>query len=374
MTPPDGRGGSIAGACLGVYLALIVGGYIAFDSAAAPAGRPSTRDLAFFHAVNAATLTGFRTSIELDQRILAPLTSLALTLAGGMLSLVVGGMAVSRLLRLGHGDGRIVLASAILLAAGTIVGASMVIDDQRGPLHALLAGATAVCNGGVVASALPDARSFAVQAFLLPLALLGGLGINVIIEIVDVITRRKTLSSHARVSLGGMALVYLAGTTLIFGLMLVQPTRYPPPPDRDALESARRSLLHAHTLSANSRTAGLPLHYVADSPRPVQWLLIPLMAIGACSAGTGGGLKVTALFAIIRGVRWSFAGRGSRLMGLAMAWLGIRAVSKVEVLKSELLDFEDAHGELPGYSAGPAPEAKHAARTPRSFRGRRRRF
>ena len=52
------------------------------------------------------------------------------------------------------------------------------------------------------------------------------------------------------------------------------------------------------------------------------WMLIPFMAIGGCPAGTAGGLKITTIIEVWRGVRRSLRGESpGRSFGIAAAWM-----------------------------------------------------
>jgi len=79
--------------------------------------------------------------------------------------------------------------------------------------------------------------------------------------------------------------------------------------------------------SINTRTAGLPIEYVYDYPRAMQWLLIPLMLIGGAPASAAGGLKITTLIVVFAGTRRALRGEApGRSFGIAITWLGIFAL------------------------------------------------
>jgi Trk-type K+ transport system membrane component len=75
-------------------------------------------------------------------------------------------------------------------------------------------------------------------------------------------------------------------------------------------------------MSLDARTFGFPQSLDALS-RPGQWWLVLLMAIGAGSAGTAGGLKVTNLIVLGRGFRQSLREAvPGKMFGIACTWLG----------------------------------------------------
>jgi trk system potassium uptake protein TrkH len=135
-------------------------------------------------------------------------------------------------------------------------------------------------------------------------------------EGLDLIRRRsKSLSTHSRTVLGMSATVYVVGVILLFAIWILTST-WETPDLRDALISCS-------TAALNSRTPGFPLHAELLVSRPLQWVIVLLMMIGAAPAGTGGGIKVTTVAMIGRGVGDALRGRAGRAFGLAIVWVGI---------------------------------------------------
>ncbi len=91
----------------------------------------------------------------------------------------------------------------------------------------------------------------------------------------------------------------------------------------DPRASVAGGITQASVLAVATRSAGFAMP-VSALPRVAQWLLIPLMAIGAGSAGTGGGLKLTAVMALIDGTRRLLRGAAvTRVLGVVLLWIGI---------------------------------------------------
>src|SRR5215470_11269320 len=85
-----------------LYVLMITGGYFALRSDGAMArGNELNVDRALFASINAATLTGFQQAIGLDQyQDPAKYTILALMLAGTLMTMLIGSLAVVRVARM----------------------------------------------------------------------------------------------------------------------------------------------------------------------------------------------------------------------------------------------------------------------------------
>jgi trk system potassium uptake protein TrkH len=93
---------------------------------------------------------------------------------------------------------------------------------------------------------------------------------------------------------------------------------------REAEIETRTSWASGLIASVNTRTAGLPIEYVYDYPRAMQWLLIGLMFIGGAPASCAGGLKITTLFVLFSGALRAFKNESAgRTFGIALVWFGI---------------------------------------------------
>jgi Trk-type K+ transport system membrane component len=207
------------------------------------------------------------------------------------------------------------------LAIAVVAGAAALLSPDRRLFDSVFQAASAFTNSGLYTGRLPAASSVRAQAVLMPLAFLGGLGLPVLMDLFDRVTgAARRLSTHSRTVLGTSAALYLLGT-LAFALMLLPRTAHPAgggeyaPHWRDAVAGASAAAL-------NARGAGFPFEYASALPRAMQWLLILLMAVGAGSAGTGGGLKANSLVVLTRGAAAALRGGPvGRAVGVAAVWV-----------------------------------------------------
>ncbi|ACY97284.1 MULTISPECIES: TrkH family potassium uptake protein [Thermomonospora] len=155
-------------------------------------------------------------------------------------------------------------------------------------------------NGGL--ALWPDSmmRFVADPWVLLPVALavvLGGLGFPVVFELVRAWRRPKTWTVLTRITLGVSAAL-LAGGTLLFTIVeWHNPRTLGPLPDQT-------KFLAGFFTAVMPRSGGLNAIDISQM-RPESWLATDiLMFIGAGSAGTGGGIKVTT-FGLLAFVMWA---------------------------------------------------------------------
>jgi trk system potassium uptake protein TrkH len=271
-------------------------------------GNALSADRALFTAINAATLSGFAQSIPVEQYLLpARLAVLALMLAGIFVTLVVAGLALTRALRWSYSPTRIVLGAlaAMLLAIG---GGTLALSSADTGLFEPIFTATAAFGNCGLPLNWTAPTPATLHLVLLPLAVLGGLGLPVLMDLTAVIVLRRPASRHSRAVVAWSAGVYLASVAIFILLM--------PGTFRDRLTLASFA-------SIDARTLGLPLPF-ADLSRIVQWLLMGLMIIGAAPAGTGGGVKITVLPHLFAGVRSALRGRAvDRIFGITLVWIGL---------------------------------------------------
>lgn len=268
-------------------------------------GVPMTADRSRFLVVNALTLTGFQTAQTTGALPLATqIIVFALMLIGIVVPLLVGTLAASRILRSGWSHGQIFRWSVGLPAALIALGALLLWASGQHLWPACFLSTSALGNCGLYLTSLPKVTTWQTQLVLLPLAIIGSLGLPVILALRS--SRRGPAMHHATT-----ALAWTAGLYLVFLLVV-------------ALSSASvmHSLAGASAQSINTRTLGLPWDYARDWPRLMQWLLILAMLIGGNSASTAGGLKATTLAEIIRGLRRTLSGAPpARPFGVAVLWL-----------------------------------------------------
>lgn len=309
-------------------------------------GGEMTYDRALFLCVNCATLTGFQQSIGFNDFNLAsvqgPAIVLILTLAGSLYALIAGGMAGARALGMPFTPMQVIIAALFAELVFVLSGTTALFVNGISITDALHQSLCAFGNSGAVMLTgkghyFPPYATFAVQGVLLPLSVIGGLGLPVLMDLyyrAIGVTPRLTLHTRRVVQL--TAAVYLLGVVLLLASILL----YEEPAITGLRHNAfwvRRGLLDpghgigvaflaASTASLNCRTAGFPFEYLHRLPRAGFWFMTLLMMIGASPAGTGGGLKTTTVWRLITGFGDVFAGRlPNRTFAVAGAWAGIYA-------------------------------------------------
>ena len=326
---------------------LLVGGYLLFTALACGAlhlpgvgvtGQEFGVRRTLFAAVNATTLTGFQHDVG-STRPGADLLRLVLTLGGTVFSLTAGGMAVVRIAGMRYADRHVAAAAAVATLVATLAGAAFLLDAERELVPALLQAASAFGNSGLYGGRLPGVLDWQTHVVLLPLALAGGLGVPVLMELFDRITGGRGLSRHSRTVLLLAAAVYLCGFGMVALLQAAQTSHTP------GSGYWRHTLALASGFSVNARTAGLPFELAGAFSRPAQWALIVLMLVGGSPGGTAGGVKTTTVYHLVRGVRQNLRGRPvPRALGVAGCWLGIYLAI---VAAGFVLLLNTEHGDAP---------------------------
>jgi trk system potassium uptake protein TrkH len=295
-----------------VYLAIILISFllIKYQGMQTPNGVR-----ALFAAINAATLTGFRQSPGLSSlNNFGQSVILLLVVVGSLFTMIVGGLAVKRIARLRFRDIQIIETALIVEGFLLLLGALLPRDADQSILSTMLLTVGAFGNSGLYLGSVASPSSLLTHLLILPLTILGGLGLPVLMEFGSAMFAVRTISSHSRMALSMSAWVYVIGFLSLFGLQAHHLTS-------DSISQAAQT---SSVLAVESRTGGLPIVALNQTSHATQWAVIVLMAIGASSAGTAGGLKVTTLAELIRGVSGLLAGRPARrAMGIALVWLGV---------------------------------------------------
>jgi trk system potassium uptake protein TrkH len=299
---------------------LIVGTLVFYFGHTVERDQELSLNRSVFMAVNAATLTGFRQDFRLDDTQVATQAILfALTLGGTLLSLIVGGLAVTRILQLPFADRQIVVGSFAATTIAILVGTIGLLERGRDVFPTMFLALSAFGNSGLYLGRLGGVADTHIHAVLLPLTIFGGLGITVLLELFDRVSGMRTLSTHARTVLTTTALLYLVFTLLFFAIE--RSSSVYADGGESALSASHRTLLSASAESINARGGGFPIEYASALPRMMPWLLILLMMIGGNPAGTAGGLKATTVVELVNGVRAALRGRQvRRSFGVAAAW------------------------------------------------------
>lgn len=290
-----------------VYLLLILAGtwMLALPEVSGRAVALPT-DRAFFMAVNAATLCGFPTSIPPEDLSAAgQLLLFGLMLGGTFLTLWIGGMTLRRICNLYSSDAAMAGGSAVMTAAAILAGWAFF--PHENPAAAMMLGLSALGNCGLTLQNPPAIADWRLHAVVLPLAVAGGMGVALWIELLQ-LPQGRPLSRHGRTALLMSAGVYLF---FLLAFALVRWLTTDPSP-------AWRSLLPTASADAiNSRSAGFAIQTVYSLPRALQWLLIAAMAVGSTPGGTGGGLKIT-LFSEL--ARSRHAAKTGKAVNISLYW------------------------------------------------------
>jgi Trk-type K+ transport system membrane component len=206
-------------------------------------------------------------------------------------------------------------------AIATIVGATGLVGSAGNPLVAVFQAASAFGNSGLWLGPAPTTTGATTHAILLPLAVLGGLGLPVLIDLSNWVFGKSELSQHTRLILKLCAVTYLLG---FLALLIAQISAA----NAGGWGAWRNTIASCTAAAINTRTAGLPVQSPAAFTGAGQWVLMALMAVGSASAGTAGGVKVTTLWQLIRGTWGIVRGRiVRRAMGIAIVWVGFYAVA-----------------------------------------------
>ena len=315
---------------IAAYLATTFAGFVVLKlGPVTTSGHEMSTQRAVFLAVNASTLTGFQSTVGLEdlqeEGMLGPVTVLLLTIGGALFSLVGGGIAAVRVLRMPYTEGQVAAAALAAMLIAVLAGATPLLGPDRRMFDSVFQATSAFANSGLYVGRLSGVSSVVPHVVLLPLAFVGGLGLPVLMELFDWATggaRARPLSVHTRTVFATSALLYVAGTILF--LALLSPRRLPQ--DAHDLSQWQSALASSSAASLNARTAGFPLEFAAGYPRAMQWMLMMVMAVGASPAGTGGGVKTTTVAQLFTGVRDILRGDGApRAFGIAMVWVATYA-------------------------------------------------
>lgn len=307
-------------ALLGWLLLTIIAPFALRSGRIVAHGNETTYDRAIFTSISGSTLTGFQQTMGLREMRVAgiggPILLLVLTFAGSMMTLIVGGLAAARLLRMPHTASQIVWAAATAVMLTTLGGAAALAAWGQPVFEAIFHSTCAFANSALWLGPMPQAKTGSTFFVLLPLVFLGGLGLPVLIELTDRLFGAPPLSRHSRLVLRLAGILYIGG---LIALILAQT----PAAWNGGWFAWRNTLASCSVAAINTRTAGIPFDSPAVFTVAGQWILMALMLIGGASAGTASGLKTTTLWQLARGIRDVLGGRPvPRPFGIAAVWLG----------------------------------------------------
>ncbi len=141
----------------------------------------------------------------------------------------------------------------------------------------------------------------------------GGIGFLVIRELWETKCRWKRLSMHAKVVLSVSGILILAGTLL---LRLTEEVTW----------------LGAFFQSVSARTAGFSTYPLGTFSKSGLLVLAVLMFIGASPGSTGGGIKTSTFFVLLRGIRSSAANQTEKAFHYAIPREAFRKAAVITLL------------------------------------------
>jgi Trk-type K+ transport system membrane component len=281
-----------------------------------PAGQEMAADRAVFAVINAATLTGFPTTRGLSAMPsggMAQWTVFGLMCAGALLTLIIGGWAISAISGARYRLSHILTASLLMLGISALLGAAF-LAGSGDFAHGAFNGIAALSNCGLTMGKPAAPGDLTTHALRLPLAILGGLGAAVVLEILGSL-RGRPLSKQSRSVLLCAAAVYLVGTAILLAMIAGASSASWP-----------TALAQSSAWCLASRTGGF-FTSLSSLPRSAQWFVLILMGIGASSGGTGGGLKSNTLGVLFGGLKSVWRGDcPGRVVAIAGWWLVAYAV------------------------------------------------
>jgi Trk-type K+ transport system membrane component len=278
-------------------------------------GQELSFDRIVFIVSNTASLTGFQGNYT-DPADLQPLGQACigvLMLGGTLMSFVVGGWALVRILGMPFSDEQVLRASLWTCAVAILGGATALMQPGLGLWPAVFQSASALGNNGSILGTPPALMDWRTHVILLPLGFLGGLGIPVLLDLASGITEQRRLHRHTVAVLISSALIYLIGlgSIALFEWLL-------------SGDPLRIAFINGSVDALNTRSIGLPLGNLSSLSRAAQWMVMLLMAVGAAPAGSGGGLKTTTLLVFTRDAhRLMFGKPVGRIFGVACVWIAI---------------------------------------------------
>ncbi len=269
-------------------------------------GNELTVDRAIFSTINAATLTGFQQAHDIDTyKLPGQLTIFFLTVGGTLFALIAGGLALVRIMRLPYTDEQVFTTAIVLQLIALLLGWLNGLVTHTPAFEAIFQTTSAFGNSGAWIGGTPTLTQPVLHVLLLPLAIIGGLGVPVLLDIVGSLRRKRPFARHTAIVLVSTAALYIFGGAIILWIRGW---------------NGMSSLASASAISLNARSPGLPIAVIYT--RVLAWFVMLLMIIGGNSGSAGSGLKATTLVRFFQGVWDSLRGRApGRGFGIAVVWI-----------------------------------------------------
>jgi hypothetical protein len=269
---------------------------------------------AVFTATSTSTLSGFEQSFAHPAAFAwhVQIVFLAQILTGALLSLIGGGVLISRLFGLPHSDRAIAIAGLIVLFLAGIAGV-LTIAPNESLLASITRGIGALAGAGTTIAGSGEPTSILRQAIILPLGLAGAAGVVVTLECWQAIIGRSRLSSHALTVLTVMAGVYLLGIVLLTPLV-------------GKFDQA--NLMLASDIVSSTMGVGATSQSIGQLPRGSDWVIVAMMLVGVGTLSSGGGIGLAWVCTIV-------ASMLPKLLTWIAIELGLVLIALVLILQSE---------------------------------------
>src|SRR5450432_2028274 len=163
----------LAGALLAAMVLLMTGAFAILRSDSATIrGNEMNVDRAVFNVANAATLTGFQLAVNVNNyKPPGQQAIFALIAAASLVTLIVGGCALAKIVQMRCASWQIALASLVVWIVAVLLGASLLLRPNVGTWPAIFQSASAFGNDGHVVGDLPGLMDWRLHLVLLPLGL-----------------------------------------------------------------------------------------------------------------------------------------------------------------------------------------------------------
>ena len=258
-------------------LLLIVGFFMLRDPSALAASNRVSPARAAFTSINVGALAGFASDFAKPDDFSKPVQVIFVlqTLCGLLLSLVGGGVLLARLLNRTYSDGRLTATALLMMVAAFAVGVTSA--EPGTAIAGGFRGLSALGCGGILFGDVPP-PGVLFTGLLVPLSLIGSLGVVVVTDIILALLHKRPLGDH-----GWRVLTLTAGVYLLamLAMLLVSP------PGPDGLVG---SLLRNDGLFWTAHAWGMPLTFASSWHGGLIGPLLVVMLIGVGTAGTAGAM------------------------------------------------------------------------------------